>query len=65
NWLKKFGMHHHQYHASGHCSMDEIKSIIKDVNPKVVVPIHCEEPKLFEKMAKKVKLSVKGKKFSV
>lgn len=65
NWLKRFGLRHHQYHASGHCSMEEIKDIIKDINPKVVIPIHCEEPELFKSMAKKVILPEKGKKFSI
>jgi ribonuclease J len=65
NWLKKFGLHHRQYHASGHCSMEEIETILRDVKPKVVIPIHCGEPTLFKKMAKKVKLPVRGKKFSI
>ncbi|MFQ5885440.1 MAG: MBL fold metallo-hydrolase, partial [Thermoplasmata archaeon] len=65
NWLKRFGLHHHQYHASGHCSMREIKTIVKDINPKVLIPIHCEEPELFKSMAKKVILPVLGKRFEV
>lgn len=65
NWLDRFSLVQHQLHASGHCSMEEIKTILKDVNPKVVVPIHCEEPELFESMAKKVKLPVLGKRFEV
>lgn len=65
NWLKRYGLHHRQYHASGHCSMEEIKSILEDMNPKIVVPIHCEEPGLFKRIAKKVKLPVKGKRFSI
>lgn len=65
NWLKRFGLHHHQYHASGHCSMSEIKSIIADIDPKVVIPIHTEYPNLFKRMAEKVKLPVKGKKFTI
>lgn len=65
NWLRRFGLHHHQYHASGHCSREEIETIVRDINPKVLVPIHCEEPRLFEKMGKKVVLPVRGKRFSV
>ncbi len=65
NWLRRFGMHHRQFHASGHCSMEDIKSIIAEINPKVVIPIHCEEPALFKKIAKKVKLPSFGKKFSI
>jgi ribonuclease J len=63
-WLKKYGLNHRQYHASGHCSMDEIEQILKEVNPKLVIPIHCEKPELFKKMARKVKLPTQGKSFS-
>ncbi|UCD92576.1 MAG: hypothetical protein JSV43_01210 [Methanobacteriota archaeon] len=65
NWLKRFGLRQHQLHASGHCSMEEIKTIIEDINPKLVIPIHCEEPELFKSMWKKVKLPVLGKTFAV
>jgi ribonuclease J len=64
-WLRKFGLKHRQYHASGHCSMDEISSIIKDVKPKVVIPIHTGHPDLFRKIAKKVKIPIKEKKFTI
>ncbi|TET89708.1 MAG: MBL fold metallo-hydrolase [Methanomassiliicoccales archaeon] len=65
NWLDRFGLKQHQLHASGHCSMEEIKTIVKDIDPKVLIPIHCEEPELFKSMAKKVILPILGKGFEV
>jgi ribonuclease J len=47
NWLDRFGLVHHQLHASGHCSMGEIAEAIREIGPEVVYPIHTEFPGLF------------------
>lgn len=54
NWIDFFRLHFHQYHASGHCSMEEIKELIHEINPKKVVPIHTEYPRLFKRFSKRV-----------
>ncbi len=38
------------FHASGHASGTEIKQLIRDINPRVVFPIHTEEPGAFHDM---------------
>jgi ribonuclease J len=40
NWLDRFGMPHHQLHASGHASKEEIFGIIDRVKPKKLLPVH-------------------------
>ncbi len=47
NWLDHFGIKEYSTHASGHASGDEIKEIIKQINPITLIPIHTENPELF------------------
>ncbi|MBI2886846.1 MAG: exonuclease [Chloroflexi bacterium] len=35
------------YHASGHATGDEILAMVREINPKTVVPVHTEHPELF------------------
>jgi len=54
NWIKHFGLDFHQLHASGHATGKQIMNIIKEINPKVLFPIHTEYPELFKGTYKKV-----------
>jgi len=54
NWLKRFQLQHVQLHASGHCSMPEMRDLVRAVNPRTVVPVHTEHPELFEHFGPKV-----------
>jgi len=47
NWLSHFGIKEYSTHASGHASGDEIKEMIKAINPTNLIPIHTEQPELF------------------
>lgn len=49
NWLKHFKILDEFAHASGHASGDEIKDMIKQINPEQLIPIHTEHPDLFDK----------------
>lgn len=52
-WLQLFGIgddHFYQVHCSGHGRMKDIEYIIKEISPKVVYPIHTENPELFLSM---------------
>ena len=49
NWLDKFSMPHHQLHASGHASMQEIFDMIGKIKPKKLVPVHTHGCELFPK----------------
>lgn len=48
NWIKHFKLKFYQLHASGHASKKDIMDIIKDVKPKMIIPVHTEYPKLFK-----------------
>lgn len=65
NWLQHFKLEKVQLHASGHCSMDEIFSIVNEINPEVVFPVHTEHPKLFMgNVTPEVKIPTAGEKFT-
>lgn len=51
-WLKHFKLRFHQAHASGHCSLADLKWLIGKIKPKVVMPVHTEHPELFKKFVK-------------
>jgi len=35
------------YHASGHAGKDELVSLVKEIHPRVLVPVHTERPELW------------------
>ncbi len=62
NWLKVFKITSLiKPHASGHISGKELEGVIKKLNPRVLIPIHTENPKLFKHFHKNV-LFVKNNK---
>ncbi|KXB07716.1 hypothetical protein AKJ51_00385 [candidate division MSBL1 archaeon SCGC-AAA382A20] len=48
NWCDHYGMPQYQAHASGHAMPHELKSVIREINPETVIPIHTERPSLYE-----------------
>lgn len=51
NWLEHFKIdfEFEFTHASGHASGGEIKGLIKEINPEILIPVHTQNPELFEK----------------
>jgi len=49
NWLEEFGVAMYHIHSSGHANALDIKKLIEEIDPEVVIPIHCERPKLLKK----------------
>jgi ribonuclease J len=56
NWMDRFQLDFDSAHASGHASMQEIITIVDEIAPKVVIPVHTEHPTLFKKAEPKVLL---------
>jgi len=54
NWVSYLKLDFQQAHASGHASMQEIFGMVKEINPKRVVPVHTEHPELFTQCSQKV-----------
>jgi len=64
-WLDRFGIKHEQLHASGHASMSEIFDMINEINAKQVIPIHTNNPELFEKTGKNILRLKKGERIEI
>jgi ribonuclease J len=47
-WVKKFELKFYQFHASGHAPQSELKRIVEEISPDVVIPIHSEEPEKYK-----------------
>ncbi len=54
NWLNHFGIQYHHAHCSGHASREDIENTIKKIKPDVLIPIHTQNPKEFEKIHENV-----------
>ena len=62
NWLTHFNLcPYKKIHASGHLGYGEIKELIKKVNPRMVFPIHTENPELFLSLHDNVIIPEKGR----
>ena len=68
NWLDHFGLPMYQIHSSGHIMPNELRETIATVGPRTLVPIHTEQPQLYELFIKdlcKVHRPVKGETWTV
>lgn len=52
NWINHFGLEVSQTHVSGHASGPQLKVFIEKVSPKLIIPIHTENPEVYEKWGK-------------
>ena len=64
-WLDHFKLEFHQVHASGHCSGEEIKDLIRRINPKKLFPIHTEYPEMLKGIIKDTLMIEKNKVYTV
>lgn len=48
NWLNYFGLPMYQIHSSGHMMPTELREVVTKIAPSRLVPIHTEQPRLFE-----------------
>lgn len=56
NWLDYFHIKKYHYHASGHASGTDIRRLVEQVKPKVLMPIHTEHKELFKQFHNNVKM---------
>lgn len=59
NWMRHFGIKLHKAHCSGHASPSDLAGFIKELNPKIVVPVHTNNPDEFKKLHKDVRVPAK------
>ncbi|XQY92161.1 MBL fold metallo-hydrolase [Metabacillus sp. HB246100] len=44
NWFQLYSIHYHYYATGGHATPEAITSMIEEIKPKVVVPLHSLHP---------------------
>ncbi len=54
NWISWLKLDFQQAHASGHANMSEIFSIVRDISPRTVIPVHTEHAELFRRCSSSV-----------
>jgi ribonuclease J len=65
NWIDWFKLDFHQVHASGHASMSEVFSAVKQIAPRLLIPVHTEHPELFSRCGRSLKCPVAGERISL
>jgi ribonuclease J len=56
NWINHFGMEPNATHVSGHASGPQLKEFVKTVKPKMVIPVHTQHAKIYDKWWENVHL---------
>jgi ribonuclease J len=60
NWLQHYGLAQYHVHVSGHMMPLQLKSILKEINPARIFPVHTESAELFRKFMRGLKGKVVG-----
>jgi len=47
------------FHASGHASGKDILDMVKEINPKILIPVHTERPQFFIEKLKDTRIEVR------
>ncbi len=67
-WFNHFGITDkstYQIHCSGHASYTDLKWMIKEIRPEIIIPIHTLEPHKFKELGKKVIIPKKDEKIEI
>ncbi len=65
NWLDFFDLQFVQAHCSGHICGPDLKTLIEEIKPKKLFPIHTEHPGMFRKLSPKVKMIKEAKTYCI
>jgi len=59
NWMTHLGIPIFQIHASGHARSFELKRMIEEISPRVVVPVHTPCPHLYAQYLRDLEVEVR------
>ena len=65
NWIEKFEMQKHQIHCSGHAKGTDLLEIVKEIDAKMLFPIHTEHPTEYVRVTNKITIVESGKKYDI
>lgn len=60
NWLEKFGMERHQIHCSGHAKAPDLFHIVKEIDARMLFPIHSEHPEMYVRATRNMTVVTEG-----
>ena len=64
-WLEHFRMNKFQSHCSGHARGQDLLDAVKEIDAKMLYPVHTEHPDLYKKVAKNMIIIEEGKKYEL
>jgi ribonuclease J len=65
NWLERFGMARHQIHCSGHAKGPDLFQIVKEIDAKMLFPIHTEHPEMYVRATRNMTVVEEGKTYAL
>jgi len=65
NWINHFGMIPHQVHCSGHAKGQDLKDMVKEIDAKMLYPIHTDHPEAYKPVTDKITIVEQGKKYTL
>ena len=65
NWLNHFNLNLIQSHCSGHINGDDLKTILRTINPKALFPIHTTHPQYFSTLDLNTTIIKEGKTYKL
>ena len=65
NWIDKFQMEHHQIHCSGHAKGEDLMDMVKEIDAKVLFPVHTEYPTEYIRVINKINMVELNKKYEI
>jgi len=64
-WLEHFGMYKFQSHCSGHARGQDLLDVVKEIDAKMLYPIHTEHAELYKKITSKITLVKESVKYQL
>ena len=65
NWLDRFQMEHHQIHCSGHAKGEDLIDMVKEIDSKVLFPVHTEYLTEYVRVTNKINIVEMGKMYTL
>lgn len=65
NKIEKFEMQKHQIHCSGHAKETDLLEIVKEIDAKMLFPIHTEHPTEYVRVTNKISIVDLNKKYNI
>ncbi|MEM1584251.1 MAG: MBL fold metallo-hydrolase [Nitrososphaerota archaeon] len=57
-WINLLRLDTRRIHASGHANREDLLKLVKEIGPKIVIPIHTENPREFKRLLEKEDIKV-------